>query len=101
MFFSYIFAYFTDKPVIDPYRSFSYEPLIPLLKIGDEETLLQTLLEMKVRYFLIPKPTVPEIYELYGKFTEKYPLFRMVIQHPAFRQIKEFSLYYMYKLEEM
>jgi len=99
MFNSYVFAYFTNKPTIDPYRSFSYEPLIPLLKIEDEEMLIQNLLEMRVRYFLIPAPTVPELYSTFEKFAERYLLFRTITQNPRFEKVEEFTIYHMYVLE--
>jgi hypothetical protein len=99
MFNSYVFAYFTNKPTIDPYRSFSYEPLLPLLKIEDEETLIQKLLEMRVRYFLLPKPTAPELYSTFETFAERYLLFRMVTQNPAFTEVEEFTFYRLYLLD--
>jgi hypothetical protein len=98
MFNSYVFAYFADRPVIDPYRSFSYEPLIPLLKIEDEEMLIQKLVEMRIRYFLLPKPTVPDVYSTFEAFANKYLLFRTVNQNPAFSEVKEFTFYKLYIL---
>jgi hypothetical protein len=99
MFNSYIFAYFTDKPVIDPYRSFSYEPLIPLLKIENEETLIQKLIEMRIRYYLLPKPTTPEVHSTFEEFADKYHLFRIVTQNPAFKEVEEFTFYKLYLLD--
>jgi hypothetical protein len=99
MFNSYVFAYFTDRSIIDPYRSFSYEPLIPLLKIEDEVVLIQNLMEMGIRYFLIPAPSVPELYSTFEKFSERYVLFRTIIQSPTFEKVEEFTFYHMYMLE--
>jgi hypothetical protein len=99
MFNSYVFVYFADKPVIDPYRSFSYEPLIPLLKIEDEETLIQKLEETRVRYFLLPKSTIPELYSTFEKFVDKFLLFRTVTQNSSFKEIEEFTFYNLYMLD--
>ena len=100
MFYAWTLPYFADRPVIDPYRTFSYEPLIPLLTIENRDALIQKLLDMNIRYFLIPKPDAPDIYALYEEFANKYLLFRIVTQDPSFKLIHEFTLYRMYKLEK-
>lgn len=83
MFYSYVFAYFTNRPIIDPYRAFSYEPLILLLKIQDRDLLMNKLSEMRIKYFIIPKPSFLEVYTLYEMFAERYVLFKVIEGNPA------------------
>lgn len=100
MFNSYVFVYFAERPVIDPYRNFCYEPLIPLLQLQDEQILLTQLFEQNIRYFLIPKPSSPEMYQVYQDFAEKYLLFKTVTEHDAFMKVQEFTFYDLYMLQQ-